>query len=122
MSDLISREEAIQVINDLLDIYVPNESQYDSGAEDNCKKIIETREYTTQELKKLGFDVLSSSANFIFAKKDGISGEEVYKKLRQNGVLVRHFTKDAIKDYNRITFGTYEEMKRFIEIVTGFIK
>lgn len=40
MSDLISREEAIQVINDLLDIYVPNESQYDSGAEDNCKKII----------------------------------------------------------------------------------
>lgn len=40
MSDLIRRDEAIQVINDLLDIYVPNESQYDSGAEDNCKKII----------------------------------------------------------------------------------
>lgn len=93
----------------------------DSYYMDNCKKIIKTREYTTKELQNLGFTVLPSSANFIFAKIDGISGEEIYKKLRQNGILVRHFTKDAIKDYNRITIGTQEEMEKFISIISTII-
>ena len=78
--------------------------------ENNVREIISTREYTVAELEKRGFTVLPSSANFIFAKKDGKSGEELYRELKARGVLVRHFTKERIKDYLRITIGTRAQM------------
>ena len=81
---------------------------------DNAKKIIENREYTVEELKKLGFSVLNSKANFVFATTDKIGGEELYLALKERGVLIRHFTKERIKNYNRITIGSMEEMKIFI--------
>ncbi len=81
---------------------------------DNCKKIIENREYTKQQLESLGFTLLDSKANFIFAKSDKISGLELYEKLKEKGVLIRHFSKDKIKEYNRITIGSKEEMEVFI--------
>ena len=80
----------------------------------NALKIIENRNYTVGELKKLGFTVLPSKANFVFAKTDMISGLDLYLKLKEKGVLVRHFTKERIKDFNRITIGSYEEMQFFI--------
>lgn len=84
---------------------------------DNCKKIIKNREYTVRKLSELGFSVLLSSANFIFAKSDVIEGKALYEKLKEKGVLVRHFEKPRIKDYNRITIGSEEEMKEFISKV-----
>ena len=78
--------------------------------EKNVRAIIETREYTVSELEARGFSVLESKANFIFAKKDGKSGEELYLELKKRGVLVRHFTKERIKDYLRITIGTKAQM------------
>ncbi len=89
---------------------------------DNCKEIIKTREYTVAELKKIGFDILESKANFIFAKHDKIQGEHLYKRLKENGVLVRHFTKDKIKDYNRITIGTREQMDILIKKVISILE
>lgn len=83
----------------------------------NCKKIIETRNFVRKWLIDLGFEVLDSKANFLFAKSDKISGEDLYLKLKEKGVLVRHFTKDRIKEYNRITIGSMEEMTVFIEKV-----
>lgn len=82
---------------------------------ENCQKIIENRDYTTRELEALGFYVIPSKANFIFAKSDKIGGEELYLKLKDNGILVRHFTKEAIKDFNRITIGSIHEMEAFIK-------
>ncbi|MBO5338750.1 MAG: histidinol-phosphate transaminase [Clostridia bacterium] len=86
----------------------------DSYYMDNCKKIIEARQYTKNELEKMGFFVLDSKANFIFARSNKISGEELYLKLKEKGVLVRHFTSEKIKDFNRITIGTKEQMDIFL--------
>ena len=68
-------------------------------------------EETTEQLRSLGFTVLPSSANFVFAKSDRLSGEELYVSLKSRGVLVRHFTKARIKDFCRISIGTREQMQ-----------
>jgi len=84
---------------------------------ENCRRIMATRSYTTNELTKLGFTCIPSSTNFIFAKSDDISGNDLYLKLKEKGVLIRHFSTPAICEYNRITIGTQEEMETFIEKV-----
>ncbi len=82
---------------------------------DNCKKIIQAREWTVDELKKLGFTMTNSSANFIFARHDSIDGKDIYLKLKEKGVLIRHFDKDKLTAYNRITVGSIQQMTVFIE-------
>lgn len=89
---------------------------------DNAKKIIECREYTLRELKKLGFRALPSKANFIFAESDKIDGEELYLALKARGVLVRHFSKERIKNFNRITVGTREEMNTLLSAISDILK
>ena len=84
----------------------------------NCKTIIKNREWTVAKLQKLGFEVLPSKANFVFAKNDKIDGEKLYLELKNRGILVRHFTKDTICQYNRITIGTMEQMQKLIETIT----
>ena len=74
------------------------------------KKIVDTRDVLARGLKKLSFDVLPSSANFVLAKSDKIRGEELYLALKESGILVRHFPDERIKDYVRITVGTPEEV------------
>ncbi|MBR3768644.1 MAG: histidinol-phosphate transaminase [Clostridia bacterium] len=90
--------------------------------DNNCKKIEENREFTVSELEKLGFSVIPSKANFIFAKHEKISGEKIYLKLKDKGVLIRHFTAERIKDHNRITIGTKEQMQILIEKLVEIIK
>ena len=75
----------------------------------NVAVIQENRAYVTAALKERGFTVLPSSANFIFAKSADITGETLYKKLKEKGVLVRYFAKERIKAYVRITIGTKEQ-------------
>ena len=85
--------------------------------EKNCLKIAENREQTVRELQKLGFWVTDSKANFIFAKSDKIGGKELYLSLKEKGVLIRHFETPLLKDYNRITVGSKEQMEGFIKTV-----
>jgi histidinol-phosphate aminotransferase len=73
-------------------------------------KIIAAREYLTIELTKLNWRVLPSKANFVFASKNGVSGKTIYSKLKDKGVLVRHFDIEGIKDFVRITIGTKHEL------------
>ena len=81
----------------------------------NCKTIIENRAYTQKELRKLGFELPDSNTNFVFARHPAYTGEYIYTRLREKGILVRHFTKPAICDWNRITIGTAYEMEMLIK-------
>ncbi len=85
--------------------------------QEKCREIIRVREKTAAELKALGFEVLPSDANFIFAKTPKMSGETLYLELKKRGILVRHFTKESIKEFNRITIGTEAQMEKLIETV-----
>ncbi len=88
----------------------------------NCRTVIENRAFAAAELKKLGFTVTDSAANFLFAKSDRIGGEELYLKLKEKGVLVRHFKPARIKDYNRITVGTKAQMQARIAAVKEILE
>ncbi len=88
----------------------------------NCKIIIQNREWTITQLEKLGFDVLPSKSNFVFAKNDKIDGEKLYLELKNHGILVRHFTKQSICQYNRITIGTIEQMHKLIDTITCILE
>ena len=76
----------------------------------NCKTIAENRAYLTDRLEKLGFVHTPSVSNFVFAKHPDLDGEKLYLELKKRGVLIRHFTKARIRDYNRITVGTREQL------------
>ena len=89
---------------------------------DCCKKIIDTREYSKVKLTELGFTFPDSKTNFIFAKSDKIGGEEYYQKLKENGVLVRHFSDTKISDYVRITVGTRKQMNKLFEVTAKILK
>lgn len=85
--------------------------------QEKCQEIIDTRNMTTAGLQSLGFEVLPSDANFVFARHPKISGEDMYLKLKAQGVLVRHFTKERVKDFNRITIGTPKQMEKLLNIM-----
>jgi histidinol-phosphate aminotransferase len=78
-------------------------------------RVIATRERTAKALRGLGFTVLPSQANFLFAKPPIFSGAEMFAALRQRGILVRHFNKERIADFLRITIGTDEDMDKVIK-------
>ncbi|MBQ7540693.1 MAG: histidinol-phosphate transaminase [Clostridia bacterium] len=90
-----------------------SQSYYD----DNCRRIMENRAFTTDALTGLGFSVLPSSANFIFARHPKIGGETLYLTLKERGILVRHFSHREISDFVRITIGTLEQMQALIETI-----
>ena len=77
----------------------------------NCAKIIENREYAMRRMREMGFEMTDSLTNFIFAKHKNVGGEKLYTELRNRGILVRHFSKPRLDEYNRITVGSYEQMK-----------
>ena len=90
--------------------------------EKNCQTVIKNREWTVAELKKLGFSMTDSKANFIFAKHDGIDGGVLYSKLRERGILVRHFTKPKIAQYNRITVGSRAQMEELVGAIKTILE
>ena len=83
----------------------------------NCCTIADNRAWTVKELTRLGFEVLDSKANFVFAKSERVGGQELYEQLKARGVLVRHFTKPRIAEYNRITIGTMEQMQILVDTI-----
>ena len=79
------------------------------------KRIVNTREKTAQELERLGFTVIPSKANFLFVSHKDIAAEDLFVKLRQEGILVRHFRTSRIENWLRISIGTEDDMAVLIE-------
>ena len=81
---------------------------------EKCEEIIETRNWAKEKLEELGFTVLPSQTNFVFARTDKMDGGELYEKLKTRGILVRHFSNPKISQFNRITIGTKQQMETLI--------
>ncbi len=88
----------------------------------NCRAIMENRTWTTKELTQLGFTTLNSMTNFVFTKSNTISGKELYMKLKENGILVRHFDTPRLTDYIRVTIGSSNQMATFIDITRKILE
>ena len=84
--------------------------------------IRETRTRTVAALEDLGFSVLPSSANFVFARHGRLSGRELYETLKENGILVRWFDADRIRDFIRITIGSRAQMAALVEQLTHLLE
>ncbi len=98
-----------------LSILAGTEAMKDTAYFEKTRKLImDTREEFVADMKKLGFRVLPSSSNFVFASSDRISGEEYFTKLKKYNIIVRHFKDEKIRDFVRITIGTPEEMKALV--------
>ncbi|MFI3227830.1 MAG: histidinol-phosphate transaminase [Clostridia bacterium] len=86
------------------------------------KKIVNAREKFIKDLNALGFDTIPSKANFIFTKNDKIHGSKLYQKLKDRKILVRHFDKEKISKYVRISIGTQAEMDEVVRQIAQILE
>jgi histidinol-phosphate aminotransferase len=86
---------------------------------DTCRRIIESREQLSNQLQTLGFQVLPSAANFLFVHHPSLDASKIAAKLREQGVIVRHFRQSRVSDYLRITVGAPQQNQRLTEVLEG---
>ena len=89
---------------------------------ETCNKIIKTRTRVTDELRALGFKVLDSQTNFLFATKDDLSMKDMFEYLKTKKVYIRYFSVPRIENYVRISIGTDDEMDIFLKEVKEYLK
>lgn len=88
---------------------------------DCVNRICKTRDSFSSELRALGFYVIPSKTNFVFAKHSMIGGKELTSALKEKGILIRHFSNERIDQYVRISIGTEEQMKIVIDAIAEII-
>lgn len=86
--------------------------------ETHCQQVIELREALQADLTSLGFEVLPSQANFVFARPADGNASDIAQNLREEGIIVRYFNQPRIDEYLRITVGTAEQNQRLIDGLT----
>ena len=89
---------------------------------DNCRAITKTRAWTAARLAELGFEMTNSLTNFLFAKHPSLPGQTLYAKLREQGILVRHFGAPRLTDYIRVTVGSQEQMEAFVAALKAILQ
>ena len=129
----IGNEKLISYLNDVkysFNSYTMNMTSIELGVcsieddtyfKETVQKVIDTREWFVDELVKLGFRVLPSSANFVFASHRTIPAKEIFERARQNRIFVRYFDKPRINNFLRISIGTREQMEKFVDFVKSMI-
>ena len=130
----ISNPDLIRCLNDVkysFNSYTMNQTALACGVEavedkayfeEGVRKIVETREWAKEELRKLGFVFPDAKANFIFARHPEVDANELFQALKENNIFVRHWNAPRIDQYLRITIGTREEMERLFDFLRRYIK
>ena len=130
----ISNEKAIKYLNDVkysFNSYTMDALTIELGTaaiedreyfELTRNKIIETREWTKAELKRLGFHFGDSMSNFIFASHAEVDAGAIFEELKKRKIFVRYWNKPRINNHLRITIGTKEEMNRLFEALTEILE
>ena len=93
----------------------------DAWFQETRARIMANRDSLARGLAGLGFEVLPSAANFVFARHRSHGGAHLAARLRERGVLVRHFQKPRIEDFLRITVGTEDQCSRLIALARSLI-
>ena len=88
----------------------------------NCETVMETRTYTAEKLKELGFTMTDSKTNFLFVSHPKLDGKKLYLDLKERGILVRHFDAPRLSPYNRITVGTREQMDALLAQIKSLLE
>jgi histidinol-phosphate aminotransferase len=88
---------------------------------ETCDKVIESRNKVTTGLQELGFEVLPSAANFVFARHPDYDAAELAAGLRKEGLIVRHFNKRRIDQFLRITIGTPSENQHLLSVLDTLV-
>ena len=88
----------------------------------NCETVIANRRYVEKQLSAMGFELTESAANFLFMKHPEVDGGRIYEEMKNRGVLIRHFTKDRMAQYNRVTIGSREQMDKFLEVLREVVE
>ena len=130
----IGNKELIKAMNDVkysYNSYTMNEPSIVMGKavladedyfQETRKKIIETREWFKEEMKKIGFSFADSKANFIFAAHESVAAKEIFEAAKKNKIYVRYFDKPRINNYLRITIGTKQEMEVLLDFLKKYVK
>lgn len=84
-------------------------------------RIVDTREWFREEIEKIGFSALPSSANFLFATHERLAAKEIFERAREHKIIVRYFDKPRIDNYLRITIGTREDMETFLAFLKKLV-
>ena len=84
---------------------------------ETVNRVIETRDWFKNEIRKIGFSCPDSSTNFLFITHKDIPASEIFDKARNNQIYVRYFNKPRIDNYLRVTIGTREDMETFLEFL-----
>lgn len=93
----------------------------DEYFKDTVAKVVETRDWFSREIEKIGFKSLPSSSNFVFMTHSTIPAKEIFEKAKQAKIYVRYFNKPRIDNYLRVTIGTREEMQKFLDFLSGLM-
>lgn len=130
----MGNEKLIKYINDVkysFNSYTMNQTALVLGVEavkdkayfeETCKKVIATREWTKEELRKLGFSFGDSMSNFVFAKHETVAAKDIFEALKKENIYVRYFSQERISNYLRISIGTDEEMKALIAFLKNYLE
>ncbi len=130
----VGNPELIKYLNDVkysFNSYTMNQTSLVMGAEavkdaayfqETLQKIVDTRERTKAELRKLGFSFPDSQANFIFAKHESCPAKELFEALKEQHIYVRYFQSPRIDNYLRITVGTDAEMDALLDFLRTYLK
>ena len=93
----------------------------DAYFKETVDKVVATREWFQEELTNLGFTFQSSSANFVFASHEKIPAKKIFEAAKEKKIFVRYFNKPRIDNYLRISIGTDEEMKTFVDFLKSLV-